>query len=474
MNRKLPAAIITVLISLIAAVLAAAENAITEVSWIDTHFDAPSCLLTPGMLISGEDVSFDVYSAPYETAWRHEDEKLTISEEHPVILLAHAQGRKWLWVKYEDAAGTPRLGWIRTHVGACDAEAYQPCFYPFCADADLIMEESPDNDRTVCRLSAGDEFSFLNMYYDRRTGTSWFYVEAFLDGQPVWGFIPEVDFDNELPTWHIDGTTLYVHEGVTILGDLTLGYTEQETEDGTLFDLICADFEPGDRCCGTLDTISSYDEDEVDRIVLPESLRVIGGMAIDRTRLTELRLPGGVKHAGQVECLYCLTIGRLILAKGYTCELPDMTYSTIGAFEVEPGNPVYSARDGVLFDAEQKTLLMYPNGAKAEHYDVPGGVERIGCRAFSGDNEIPIKTLSLPVGLREIDEYAFSGLGRLVSIAIPLTVTKLDETAFAFCVSLERVSLPEGMSISISDYAVPGDFMYYNGDNGSTLSSSPD
>ena len=58
----------------------------------------------------------------------------------------------------------------------------------------------------------------------------------------------------------------------------------------------------------------------------------------------------------------------------------------------------------------------------------------------------------------------------LVSLTIPLTVTELDPKAFAHCVSLERLSMPEALwqAFDIGD-AYPGDFTYYNGDNGETM-----
>ena len=204
-------------------------------------------------------------------------------------------------------------------------------------------------------------------------------------------------------------------------------------------------------------------------IVLPETLRVFGDMSMYGLNLAELRLPGCIREVCSQESLYAMNIDRLILASDFRGTLPGMDETTIGGYAVEPGNPLYRAVDGVLFDAEMKTLLRYPHGATAEHYDVPRGVERIADFAFDSDDQnSPLKTISLPIGLREIGEYAFYALGRQNSVTIPPTVTRLAETAFGGCVSLERVSLPDGLEVKLSSWGKPGDFTYYNGDNGTT------
>ena len=118
-----------------------------------------------------------------------------------------------------------------------------------------------------------------------------------------------------------------------------------------------------------------------------------------------------------------------------------------------------------------KTLIRYPNGRKDEHFDVPAGVETIRSSAFADDDmQLPLKTISLPMGLKEIEKWAFSGCGRLHSLTVPLTVTRLSPDAFANCVSLERLSLPAGQTaIFDDDWARMADFSIYNGDNGETI-----
>ncbi len=465
MRFRILTVLILILVCSVIADFATAEDLEPDVPWLDRRV----AVLTPQIIMNENQTVFTVYSAPYENAWQDERDQLAFDTNSRILLLGQAHNGQWQWIEYKDAEGISHVGWIKMQVQAGTVNEFSPVLSARCLSADLTMLDAPGSGRTVHQLSAGDHVSVLKLCYDTESASSWAYAETIVNGRPLWGFIPNHVLE-EIAAWHIDGETLYVRDGITILGDLWIGYDpEISDEDDTVSGY--ADFGIGDCACNDLNSVY-YGFDYVKRIVLPESIRVIGTMAISGLDLTELRLPGSVQYAGNVESLYGLNIGRLILAKDYVCGLPSLDLSIVKAYEVEPGNPVYSAQDGVLFSADRKKLIRYPDGADAEHYDVPRGVETIARSAFGSNNKnVPLKTISLPIGLKEIDEYAFAALGRLISIAIPPTVTKLASNAFSYCVSLERVSLPEGMDVSLSRWALPGDFTHYNGDNGSASSA---
>ncbi|EOA60398.1 MULTISPECIES: leucine-rich repeat protein [Bacteroides] len=69
--------------------------------------------------------------------------------------------------------------------------------------------------------------------------------------------------------------------------------------------------------------------------------------------------------------------------------------------------------DGVIFSADGKTLIKYPEDKADKEYVVPEGTEVIGKRAFSSAKYL--KTLTLPFSLKEIGDYAL-GASNLVSI----------------------------------------------------------
>ena len=68
--------------------------------------------------------------------------------------------------------------------------------------------------------------------------------------------------------------------------------------------------------------------------------------------------------------------------------IPD-SVTSIGNFalylcliEVVEGNSEYTSQDGVLFNKNKTTLIVYPGGKQSGHYSIPDSVTSIGGYAF--------------------------------------------------------------------------------------------
>ena len=260
----------------------------------------------------------------------------------------------------------------------------------------------------------------------------------------------------------VQDDTLILFEGVTALGSASTGYfdesdewvdTEPAFEDGPRFDY-------------------SLEGGDFHKIRFPSTLKYIGTEAFVRYHFSELTLPAQIEIMERYAFVYCscdvLRIESVLPADEIMDAFLD---GTVSAIEVPEEHPLYKTEDGVLFSKDGKTLFWYPNGKKDTHYDVPKGVERIEAGAFSNEY---LQTVSLPIGLKSIGHYAFSGCTRLQSMVVPLTVSEIESDAFTFCVSLELLSLPDGLNVQKTNdlYAeyYPDDAIY-RGDNGDTLHS---
>ncbi|MBQ4113476.1 MAG: leucine-rich repeat protein [Clostridia bacterium] len=71
----------------------------------------------------------------------------------------------------------------------------------------------------------------------------------------------------------------------------------------------------------------------------------------------------------------------------------------------------------------------------------PASLEEIHAKAFAGTG---LTSLSLPEGVRLIDEMAFNGCASLTSVTIPAALETLGDEAFAGCVSLTELDLAHG------------------------------
>ncbi len=140
------------------------------------------------------------------------------------------------------------------------------------------------------------------------------------------------------------------------------------------------------------------------------------------------------------------------------------TINGIRTITVESGNEYYTAVDGVLFTADMKELVKYPQYKQDETYTVPNTVEVIGVQAFM--YVAALKSLTVPASVKTISDEAFAnvaiqnitlndgletiGLGAFryskapKSIEIPKTVTSMGEYAF-YQTAFENITLNDGL-----------------------------
>ncbi|MBQ1278504.1 MAG: leucine-rich repeat domain-containing protein, partial [Thermoguttaceae bacterium] len=111
-------------------------------------------------------------------------------------------------------------------------------------------------------------------------------------------------------------------------------------------------------------------------------------------------------------------------------------------FQVASKNANFRSVDGVLYSADGKTLARYPEG-KSDAFEVPADVEIIGDGAFSGCKLL--RTVALPLGLREIDARAFAGCKHLTSAPLPNGLQNIGKEAFRGCKRLREAALPASL-----------------------------
>ena len=174
-------------------------------------------------------------------------------------------------------------------------------------------------------------------------------------------------------------------------------------------------------------------------IELPSTLKVLGKEAISTYR--PVTLPEGLEVMGE-GCVNALKDNRFVLT-------PSMRWIDPGAFErsfvwefVQEGeNERYSARDGILFNADGTEVVRYPVTSQTEIV-IPEGVLGIGPNAF--ENRTNLKRIVLPASLQYIDGQAFFNCSSLTSVSFD-EGTKLyviGDMAFANCAALRKIDLP--------------------------------
>lgn len=113
-------------------------------------------------------------------------------------------------------------------------------------------------------------------------------------------------------------------------------------------------------------------------------------------------------------------------------------------------HPALAFEDGVLYNRNEQSIVLYLQTNTAEHFEIPEGIRVIGDRAFyrsrlvsvcfpgsverigrdSFNQCIRLSDVSLAEGLRSIGTDAFTNCDRLKSIDIPASVSEIGEAAF--------------------------------------------
>ncbi|MDO4543824.1 MAG: leucine-rich repeat protein [Clostridia bacterium] len=136
----------------------------------------------------------------------------------------------------------------------------------------------------------------------------------------------------------------------------------------------------------------------VKKFILPEGIKRIGEYAFSEcSRLTEVQMGAAVELIGENAFYECSLLERIV---------------------IDDENAFYADDDGVLYDKEGKTLILYPKGNSRTSYKLLDSTETIPAEAF-------------------YEAYA------LVSVEIGAKVSKIGELAFNSCPMLEQISVSE-------------------------------
>ena len=237
-------------------------------------------------------------------------------------------------------------------------------------------------------------------------------------------------------------------------------------------------------------------------VTIPDSVTKISNSAFAGcTKITGVTIPEDVTTIGDAAFEGCTGLTTVTLPAALT-SLGDGVFdgcSGLTSLNVADGNTEFSAQDGVLYNSDKTTLLLYPAEKQDTTFSIPASVtaiednafsnnshlqtvsagaltsvgdgaflnctsltdftaqslDEVGAQAFSGCSNLETFTLTEATYLKTIEQSAFSGCGRLT--AAPLAgATSIGDSAFQNCTALTSLSFCKTDNVSIGGSAFSG------------------
>ena len=184
------------------------------------------------------------------------------------------------------------------------------------------------------------------------------------------------------------------------------------------------------------------------KIVIPEKIegkpvRKINEYAFyENSYLEEIMLPNSLTEIGESAFEECISLENIMIPNS-VMEIGDWAFtgcSNLKKIEVEQDNPVYDSRNNcnAIIETKRNELILGCAVTK-----IPNSVTKIGNSAFQGC--ISLENIMIPNSVTEIGSNAFWYCSSLEEITIPNSVTEIRSDAFGYCSSLEEITIPNSV-----------------------------
>ena len=185
--------------------------------------------------------------------------------------------------------------------------------------------------------------------------------------------------------------------------------------------------------CTFVPSYAFYKLSNITSIIIGENVTTIDEYAFGGTGITTLHLPKNVEN---------------ITARVF--EIPN-SHSQITSITVDTDNPYFSAEDGVLYNKDKTSLVIYPSKKADTEFVIPDTVKIIGEYAFNDCRNLTSITMSNNV--EQLSTYSFAHCSSITSLTLSNKITEIpDSYCIAYCTCLVTVNLPEGL-LRIGNYA---------------------
>ena len=162
--------------------------------------------------------------------------------------------------------------------------------------------------------------------------------------------------------------------------------------------------------------------------------------------LTQVTIPNSVKTIGDEAFWQCIELTQILIPNS-VIEIGEWVFglcSALTEITVDSESIVYCSENGVLFNKDRTTLILYPAGKPETTYTIPNSVTSIGDAAFYYCSTLT--QVTIPNSVTSIGSSAFLSCSALTQVNIGSGVTSIGNSAFLSCSALTQVTIGNGVT----------------------------
>lgn len=236
----------------------------------------------------------------------------------------------------------------------------------------------------------------------------------------------------------------------------------------------------------SLDDIAPWEANDVKAVIIENGVTSIGDFAFNKCiELSNITLSDSVTTIGEQAFRNCRKLTQITISENVE-NIGNKAFigcRKLTSIDVDYDNQYYSSTDGILFNTDKTTLIVFPSAKSVQEYNVPEEVIHIADRAFYGCqmNKIDIGQSVESIGLKAFggnivtievnsnNTYYSSLDGNLfnkdktsliqysagktdISYTVPDSVTNIGDFAFADSSYLENVIFGKNVEV-IGEFA---------------------
>ena len=181
------------------------------------------------------------------------------------------------------------------------------------------------------------------------------------------------------------------------------------------------------------------------KVVMGESVVTISEGAFEMSEIKEIVLSDATVVIGKMAFGNCTMLENVHLGKGVRL-IEDRAFSGCKELKniiLSPENENYRLQNGVLYNKDITTLVLYPVADERTEFTIPDGVVTIAMSTFSNAR---LSKVVISDSVKTLSDYAFSNCYNLTSVTMGKGVTDIGVGAFSSCYTLSEITLPNGLA----------------------------